>query len=108
MDLTPEGIRCEYQAENGEVVNEPELFGEEICYPLNVWHTARLARVNGCIFVKVWAKDRPEPERWDVMCMRPEYRTDNEACFRMQYYAAGPAERSVFIDNLVITRCEDK
>ena len=108
VDLTPEGIRCEYQAENGEVVNEPELFGEEICYPLNVWHTARLARVNGCIFVKVWAKDRPEPERWDVMCMRPEYRTDNEACFRMQYYAAGPAERSVFIDNLVITRCEDK
>ncbi len=108
LDLTPEGIRCEYQNERAEVVNDPESFHEEIIYPLNVWHSIRVARVNGAIYARVWPKGETEPEKWDLVGMHSQYRTDNKACFRMQYYAAGPAERSVFIDNLVITRCEDK
>jgi hypothetical protein len=39
--------------------------------------------------------------------MRPEYRTDNEACFRMQYYAGGAEPRSVYLDDLVITQHVD-
>ena len=104
VDLTPEGIRCEYQTAKGEIVNDPECFGSAILYPLNQWHTARLARVNGGIFAKVWPKDQPEPEGWDVVCMHPEYNTDNEACFRMQYYAGGGDPRTVYIDNLVLSQ----
>lgn len=104
LDLTPEGIRCEYESEPGKIINDPELFGEEILYTLGQWHSIRVARVNGGIFARVWPQGQPEPEGWDVICMHREYRTDDPACFRLQYYAGGATPRSVYLDNLSISQ----
>lgn len=97
LHLTPEGLRCEYQCADGEMVTQPELFHDDVIYPLNVWHTVRISRVNGGLYAKVWRMGEPEPEGWDFTAQHTEFDTDNTVCPRLLYYASGPVARSVHI-----------
>jgi len=100
--LTPEGLRCEYQRADGEMVTEPELFHDEIVYPLNIWHTIRITRVNGGLYAKVWRVGEPEPEQWSFISQHTEFDTNNTACPRLLYYTSGPVARSVHITDFQI------
>jgi len=100
--LTPEGLRCEYQRAGGEMVTEPELFHDDVIYPLNVWHTIRITRVNGGLYAKVWRAGETEPEHWDFIAQHTEFDTNNTVCPRLLYYTSGPVARSVHITDFQI------
>ena len=108
--LCPEGIRVEYIPEGSTAVHyEPEEFGVSPIYDLNKWHTIKVVRVDGGIYIKVWERGTAEPQEWDMLSLHKEFDASASSFFRMQYYAGGTDElRTMSIDNLTVTQQQGK
>ena len=108
--LCPEGIRVEYIPEGSTAVHyDPEKFGVSPIYEVNKWHTIKVVRVDGGIYIKVWERGTAEPQEWDMLSLHKEFDASASSCFRMQYYAGGTDEqRTMSIDNLTVTQQQGK
>ena len=104
--LAPEGVRVEYIPEGSSTVTyDPGKLGLTPVFDLNKWHTIKVVRIDGGIYVKVWERGTAEPAEWNLVSLHKELDSSASSCFRMQYYAGGvDQERTVSIDNLSITQ----
>ncbi len=106
VHLTPEGVRVQYRETSGGsgTLIETSQLGNEVVYALNTWHTVRIVRVDSGLYVKVWQKDGPEPDEWDVALQHAVLDPGKAATLRMQYYVTGSSPRRVDIDNLTLSK----
>ena len=105
VQLTPEGVRIQHRPEGGtKNVEWPPKFCWDIQYPVNRWHHAKIAKIDGGILVKVWPKGEQELDKWNYTLMSPELSTDQPACVGMEYQVELSMGQYFAMDHLVITQ----
>ena len=101
------GIRFQYK-EGDKYINTAYVRSDLTAQ--GTWRTAKLIRVNGGIFLKVWERGTPEPDEFTSTLLLPMLTTDQPATFRMQYYisrntnALPSLTGRLSIDNLLFSR----
>ncbi len=116
IHLHNDGVRFQYKPLPTDQTSTALNVPPHMFYPEHstseVWHTIKIARVDGGLYVKVWDKGQPEPENW-MLSMRNEILDASQpSYFRMQYYVSNiysstksaDIKATMLVDNLTITR----
>lgn len=107
VQLTPEGVRIQHRPQGtAGNVEWPGKFCWDIQYPLNCWHSAKIARIQDGICVKVWPKGEQEPDKWGYTLISPELHTDRPTRVALEYLVSIALGQNIALDNLTITQTE--
>jgi len=119
VHLHTDGVRFQYKPlptdQTSTALNVPPyMFYPEHSTP-DVWHTIKIARVDGGLYVKVWDKGQSEPENWMLSMRNDILDASQPSYFRMQYYVtqiysstkSADVKATMLVDNLTITRQVD-
>ena len=116
VHLHSDGVRFQYKPlptdQTSTAMNVPPyMFYPEHSTP-DVWHTIKIARVDGGLYLKVWDKGQSEPANWMLSLRNDVLDASQPSHFRMQYYVTqiysstknADVKATMLVDNLTVTR----